>query len=118
MRSGTVGEVRISSDQDLWVISATLQRSARVPPPPRPLGAAVDPSSFGGTLGRWQRLRGGANESHYIRIYDVSSWFRLVSDFISMLNDCSAVALASRAARAVPHRLTCNFTAFQRQKDI
>lgn len=54
--------------------------------------APLDPSSFGGPARLWQRLCVRFNESHYIRIYDVSGRFRLGCEFISMLNERSAVA--------------------------
>lgn len=75
--------------QDLWGIFLTQTWSE--PLPSRPLllplqSTVVDPSSFGGTVRLWQRLRVHFNESHHIRIYYVSSWFRSVSEFINMLN--------------------------------
>lgn len=62
---------------------------------------AVDPSSFGGTVRLWQRLRVHFNESHHIRIYYVSSWFRSVSEFINMLNGYS---VASSSLLVLQHR--------------
>lgn len=93
MSSRASGEARIIPDQDLGGIpdpevTRTVPSSATM----RGLlhrfqSAAADPSSFGGTVALWQRLAVPFNESHYIRIYYVSSWFRSVSEFINMLND-------------------------------
>lgn len=60
----------------------------------------------------WQRLAAPFNESHYIRIYYVSSWFRSVSEFINMLNDESAAwsspPLLRQRGRSCSYPSTCS----------
>lgn len=75
-----------------WGVFLT-QKSPELFRPLLPRGPLQIPERRGGSIFIWrdsgalQRLAVPFNESHYIRIYYVSGWFRSVSEFINMLND-------------------------------